>query len=265
MIVVDSRGWFRIVPSAWLVLMFGACAMAPRLDPPTSAWRDSRQMIVVDSEGWDAASGTLRTFERRDGDWIATGFSTPVTLGRAGSAWGIGLHPPMTDGPQKREGDGRAPAGVFALGTGFGYDAAGAGHWPHVAMSATEWCIDVPGSPLYNRIVDSAVVGTDAIAGSTEPMRRDLHLDGDDRYRLGFVIGHNEAGIDRGGSCIFAHLWGAPGQPTAGCTAMDEAAMRHLLDWLRSDAAPRFVLMPRAEYARVRASWDLPPLDPDRP
>ena len=30
------------------------------------------------------------------------------------------------------------------------------------------------------------VVGTEAVAGSTEPMRRDLHANGDQRYKLGF-------------------------------------------------------------------------------
>ena len=34
--------------------------------------------------------------------------------------------------------------------------------------------------------------------------------------------------------------------------------MRGLLDWLSADARPVFVLLPRAEYERLRREWDLP-------
>jgi hypothetical protein len=46
-----------------------------------------------------------------------------VLLGGGGLAWGRGLHPDGADGAVKREGDRRAPPGVFALGSGFGYAA----------------------------------------------------------------------------------------------------------------------------------------------
>ena len=126
-------------------------------------------------------------------------------------------------------------------------------------MTASDYCIDVPASPLYNRIVDAREVGADAVAGSTEPMRRDIHRDGDQRYRLGFVIHHNEDAEPGAGSCIFAHLWKAPEVPTAGCTAMTEGRMRELLRWLDPQLRPVFVLLPDAEYARLREAWGLPP------
>ncbi len=128
-------------------------------------------------------------------------------------------------------------------------------------MDATDYCIDVPASPLYNRIVDSRDVGVAAVAGSTEPMRLDLHNNGDPRYRLGFVIGHNPQATPRRGSCIFAHLWRQPGEATAGCTAMDDAHMEALLAWLDPAARPRLVLLPRGEYARLAARWQLPALE----
>ena len=127
-------------------------------------------------------------------------------------------------------------------------------------MSASDYCIDVSGSPLYNRIVDARVVGEAAVKGSTEPMRLDLHSKGDVRYKLGFVIDHNAEGAPQGGSCIFAHLWRSPDEPTAGCTSMDETVMRTLLAWLRPDARPVFVLLPEAEYARKESEWGLPDL-----
>ncbi len=234
----------------------GAADAATPLSPVVRL-RESRQLILVLSADWQAREATLATFDRVDGEWQATGLSTPVMLGREGTAWGRGLHEPQP-GPQKREGDGRAPAGVFELGVAFGYADRLDTTMTYHAMQATHWCVDVPGSPLYNRLVDSDEVGAAAIEGSTEPMRRDLHADGDQRYKAGFVIRHNPDARSGAGSCIFAHLWKAPGQATAGCTAMDEVAMNRLLGWLEPTQRPLFVLLPRAEYLRLRATWHLP-------
>lgn len=219
----------------------------------------TRQLVVVLTPNWDAPQGRLARFERdAGGAWRAVGASVPVTVGRSGSAWGLGVHATPADGPRKVEGDGRAPAGVFAIGTAFGYGATAATRLAYAPMQREHWCIDVPGSPDYNRIVDTREVGERAIEGSTEPMRRDLHKDGDQRYRLGFVIEHNAMGVDRAGSCIFAHLWKGPDVPTAGCTAMADTDMATLLGWLDPAATPRFVLLPVQAYARLQAVWDLP-------
>ena len=219
----------------------------------------TRQLVVVLTPNWDAPQGRLARFERdAGGAWRPVGASFPVMVGRSGSAWGLGVHATQSDGPQKAEGDGRAPAGVFAIGAAFGYAESAATRLAYSPMQREHWCIDVPGSPDYNRIVDTREVGAKAIEGSTEPMRRDLHKDGDQRYRLGFVIEHNAMGVDRAGSCIFAHLWKGPDVPTAGCTAMADADMATLLGWLDPAATPRFVLLPVQAYARLRATWDLP-------
>lgn len=237
--------------------------LAPLALPATIAcagelpWAGARQLVLVTIPDWDSRHGTLATWRREDGTWQRDGLPVPVVIGREGAAWGIGLHPAQP-GPRKREGDGRSPAGVFALGTAFGYAASARTALPYAAMDADDWCIDVVGSPLYNRIVDAREVGADAVAGSTEPMRRDLHAGGDARYALGFVIEHNPRAEPGAGSCIFAHLWSTPDSTTAGCTAMDDEAMRHLLAWLDADQHPVFVLLPQAEYARLHARWSLP-------
>ena len=221
----------------------------------------ARQLVLVTTAGWDANQGTLRRFERPDDSvpWheVAT---FEVSIGRNGSAWGTGLlaAEDEDEGPRKREGDGRSPAGVFTLGTAFGYAGTAASGLPYQAMQASDWCMDVPASPYYNRIVDANQVGEAAVAGSSEPMRLDLHGKGDPRYRLGFVIGHNPDNVPQGGSCIFAHLWRRPGEPTAGCTAMADADMEAMLEWLDADKAPRFVLLPDAAYRRLAERWHWP-------
>ena len=234
-----------------------ACATGQSASAP-QAWRDARQLVLVVTDGWDATTGTLQRFELRDGRWQTASTPSPISVGRNGAAWGLGLHPAQPGGPQKQEGDGRAPAGVFTLGEAFGYAGEAATAMPYRPMQATSYCIDVPDSPLYNRIIDTRTEGEAAAKGSTEPMRLDLHNNGDPRYREGLVIGHNPTATPRAGSCIFAHLWRTPGEPTAGCTAMAAETMDGMLAWLRPDARPVFVLLPRAEYERLAQDWRLP-------
>ena len=217
------------------------------------------QLVLVTTADWNATQGRLQRYLFEGGRWLAVGAPVEVSIGRNGAAWGHGLRAAPSDrGPLKREGDGRAPAGLFAIGTAFGYGETAQTALPYAPMSASHYCIDVPDSPLYDRIVDARTVGSEAVKGSTEPMRRDLHADGDPRYRLGFVIAHNPAHVPGAGSCIFAHLRRTPGEPTAGCTAMDDTAMDELLAWLRPQARPLFALLPQAQYLAVWKDWGLP-------
>lgn len=238
-------------------------AGAAHADAAKTPWHDARQMIVVTTSGWNVDHGTLRTFAREGDGWREVRAAVPVTIGKNGAGWGLGLNAPQTDagGPVKREGDNRSPAGVFRIGDSFGYAASVDSAMPYLALNATEYCVDVSGAKHYNRIVDANVVGADAVKGSTEPMRRDLHANGDQRYRMGFVIEQNPRAVPQAGSCIFAHLWKSPTDATAGCTAMTPAVMQSLLAWLKPEDHPVFVLLPQGEYERLRASWQLPALD----
>ncbi|MFM7206676.1 MAG: L,D-transpeptidase [Planctomycetaceae bacterium] len=216
------------------------------------------QLVLVIVPEWTARHGVLSRHERVADAWRRTGDEVPVTIGGSGCGWGMGLHPEGLAGPTKREGDGRSPAGVFDVGPAFGIaDRLDTG-LDYRPMTPHHWCVDAAGSPHYNRIVDDRDVGATAVRG-TEPMRRDLHFDGDRCYAVGFVIGHN-AGCTAGlGSCIFAHPWKEAAGTTAGCTAMAEADLREILAWLQAAAAPRFALLPAAEHRRHWRDWDLPP------
>lgn len=240
-------------------LLLGAGTADAAMPDPLAA---SSQLVVVTTADWQANQGRLQTFQRDGaGRWQPVGASWAVAIGRNGSAWGEGALPAPAGEPRKVEGDGRSPAGAFALGPAFGYAARIDSTLPYRQMQADDWCMDVPASPLYNRIVSAKEVGAEAVKGSSEPMRLDLHHDGDPRYREGFVIAHNAAAVPGRGSCIFGHLWRQPGEATAGCTAMAPADMQRLLRWLRAEREPRFVLLPLAEYARLRQAWQLPTLE----
>ncbi len=229
------------------------------MSSPTAS---AEQMIVVTTHDWDAATARLQRYERQVSRWQKVGGGRDVSIGRSGAGWGLGLHPMPQPGPQKREGDGRSPAGVFALSSTFGYAAQQLTEMHYQPMHAADYCIDVPTSPLYNRIVDTTNEPAASVAGSTEPMRLDLVNDGDPRYAMGVVVEHNPEAVSGMGSCIFMHLWRQVDEATAGCTAMPESDMQALFDWLDPTRHPVLVLLPESEYTRLTDAWELPALEP---
>ena len=220
----------------------------------------TRQLVVVTAADWRAVSGDIRLFERTGTSWRQVSPPQKVVLGRAGLAWGIGLHgTPSGDGDIKREGDGKAPAGVFPLIEAFGFgspeDARLGGRFPYRQLTDGTEGIDDPNSRHYNRIVDAGAVSRPDWK-SSEPMRRI------EPYRWGAVVGHNWDQVPGAGSCIFLHVWEADGVPTSGCTAMPEDQMLRLLRWLDRTKKPVLVQLPVEEYRRLRESWKLPELQP---
>jgi len=253
----------------WLGLLVAVLAAAPFIDAVASSdvampWHDAQQMVLVITPQWSSTQGVMRAYARVDGSWREVGPANAVVIGHAGAGWGLGLHPAQSDGPDKKEGDGRSPAGVFRIGTAFGYAASANTALRYRALRDSDWCIDVSGSPHYNRIVDAEQVGAAAVAGATEPMRRDLHFHGDQGYRIGFVIEHNWQQAPMGGSCIFGHLWHSPSSTTTGCTAMAPQTMTTLLAWLDPRRHPVFVLLPQGQYTRLHKAWNLPVVDSGR-
>ncbi len=218
-----------------------------------------QQLVIVISDNWQADSALLYRFDKISGQWQEKGQQTQVTLGRTGLAWGIGLHDEQL-GQVKKEGDGKAPAGIFTLGNAFGYLTQLNTLLTYQNMTANEFCIDVNGSPYYNQIVSKIDVGEQGINGSSEPMRRDIHLAGDNKYKKGLIVQHNRGNISGAGSCIFMHIWQAPTLATAGCTAMSETSMTELLAWLDAAKQPLYIALPRSEYLAKKLAWALPDL-----
>lgn len=223
----------------------------------------SRQLLLVLASSWASAGGRLQRFARAglDDRWQRVGAVVAVSLGRSGLAWGQRLHPRL-DGPEKQEGDGRAPAGVFAITELFGdaapdSDLVRAFRLPYLYATSDLKAIDDPASAHYNRIVDQTTVARPDWASCEDMLRADQ------RYAIGAVVAHNAAPpLPGAGSCIFLHVWAAPGVPTAGCTAMAVENMSEIAGWLDGSAFPVLVQLPQAEYERRREAWGLPVLVP---
>lgn len=155
----------------------------------------------------------------------------------------------------KREGDGKAPAGVFRLGPAFGFATRARASWLRTAytpLKPTTECVDDTASRRYNLIVDRAT--TEYVDWNSSERMREV-----EGYRWGLVVAHNAAPPAAGlGSCIFLHVWAGPDKGTAGCTAMEQSDLEALLRWLDPAKAPLLVQLTDTEYARLRPVWRLP-------
>ncbi len=250
------KNYIKITSSAIILTSTLGCAQQQVAATDTVIPSQTNQLVVVVADDWQTTQAQLYRFERNGNEWQQVGDDYSVVLGRTGLAWGIGLHPTQS-GEQKREGDGKAPAGVFELGTAFGYLDSLQTNMTYQGMTANDYCIDVKGSPFYNQLVDKSVVGDAAVKGSSEWMRRDIYSQ-DNLYKKGIVVKHNSENIDGAGSCIFMHLWRAQDKPTAGCTAMTEQNMDSLLAWLDKNNAPLLVSLPKQQYTQKQTAWKLP-------
>jgi zinc D-Ala-D-Ala dipeptidase len=252
--------WLNATATSLLsAFLFGCTSPAPQsTKSPVSG---ALQAIVVTTVGWDSTAGTAACFTRTETNksWQPAGISFPVVVGRSGLGWGAGLHSAnKTAVPRKREGDGRAPAGVFRLGHAFGHAAADEMKWarlPYVQYTSEFQCIDDSRSVFYNSMVQTSLVAR-VDWTSAEEMRR-----ADDFYRLGILVEHNtDPRVAGAGSCIFIHIWRGPGTFTSGCTAADDDIER-LLTWLRPDSRPVLIQLPQIEYQRLEKRWELPKLN----
>lgn len=219
------------------------------------------EIVVVITPGWDSQEGTLRRYERRHphGKWKAAGVPIPVMVGKSGLGWGSGIVDVdnllrEASDPNKKEGDGKAPAGIFRLSKAFGYATQPHVGWkmPYLSLTPTVECVDDSGSRFYNSVVDRGTVTPDW--NSSEKMLRT-----DELYRWGILVDYNtNPAIAARGSCIFMHIWRGPGQPTVGCTAMPQPVMESLLGWLDPARGPLLVQLPLAQYQKLRKLWRLP-------
>jgi L,D-peptidoglycan transpeptidase YkuD (ErfK/YbiS/YcfS/YnhG family) len=201
---------------------------------------NSEQIVFVLTDGWDSTKGTLLRLVRTSDVWSRVADPIPVTVGKKGLGLGLGLHSAKLKGPQKREGDKRAPAGVFRLESAFGAAAMSLPAFPYLETTATDFWVDDPESGYYNQQINSADPGVRKDWKSAEILRRS-----DGIYDAVIVVAHNRSPIVPGrGSAIFMHAWYGPGVATIGCTAMEKSQLLSLLRWLNASKNPVLVQAP---------------------
>jgi L,D-peptidoglycan transpeptidase YkuD (ErfK/YbiS/YcfS/YnhG family) len=217
-------------------------------DQPSPIPEMTTSLLVIRSASWEATTGRLGRYERTSKGWAPEGTPTDVVLGRSGMGWGRGLHgdgaPHGADGLVKKEGDGRSPAGVFTLGSAYGYEAEPpeGTRVPYVQLTDTWRCVDDGASSRYNEVFDAAGVTPDW--SSAEDMRRDDAL-----YPRVVVVEHNTSPAQPGGgSCISC---------ISGAVPMRLEDLEAVAGFLAPDATV-LIQMEDAAYRALAEPWGLP-------
>ena len=235
------------------LLFLTACNANPTAEPKTSLVKstinipsESSQLLLVTTKNWSTKDGTLQRYEKTNNHWQKVGKSINIVLGRNGLGWGRGLHStPKNAKYIKKEGDGKAPAGLFSLGNGFGYSQTNFKmNFPYTAYKTTDHCVDDSNSQWYNQIIDSKQIAKDYKSFEHMKLRNNL-------YKYGITVNHNPSQIAQAGSCIFIHIKSKSGKGTAGCTAMKEDEITTILKWLKEEKKPLLLQLPKEEMVKV--------------
>src|SRR5579871_5261473 len=163
-----------LVPSLLILSAAAQAAVAPgAVQPSTVEHRPlggalhpvagSRQALLVTTPDWTHIGGVAQRYERAaDGRWQRVGAACQIVVGKTGLAWGRGLVDSAGfEGPQKQEGDGKAPAGIFPLVSAFGYGATADTRLPYLQLTDSIECPDDPASSHYNTLVDDTKIAKD--------------------------------------------------------------------------------------------------------
>lgn len=211
----------------------------------------TRQVLVVCSNGWGESTGQMQRFVRETDGWQPSGAEHAVVVGTKGMRWGRGLHQAVTTAPQKVEGDSCAPAGIFHLGHAFGYGPTPptGTRWSYRMSTPQDFFVDDAKSAEYNQWV--RLSRSENPAGRWNSFERMRRSDG--LYEFGVVVNHNTSAVSPGkGSAIFLHVWRAAGRGTAGCTAMPREQMADLIKWLDPAKQPLLIQVPKDQLGVLR-------------
>ncbi|MBJ6800757.1 M15 family metallopeptidase [Geomonas propionica] len=195
----------------------------------------SGQFLYVDPGTPGLPQPTLYPVRRSLLGWQLALPPVPVNLGRNGVA------PPF----EKREGDGRTPAGIFPVRSAFGYPASVAGTFPYRQVDSQDIWVDDPQSPDYNRWVSRG----ETRASSFEELLRP-----DPLYKYALVLDYNtEPALRDLGSAIFIHVERGPDSGTAGCVSLPEKELVQLIGWLDPEQRPQVVIGSASAVAAASA------------
>ncbi|MCX6075542.1 MAG: L,D-transpeptidase family protein [Campylobacterales bacterium] len=200
----------------------------------------SEQIVLVVSKDMNTSKAFLECYE--DGEKV---FDTiEVNIGTNGLGWGLGkvkLNRKESE-PIKKEGDKKAPAGVFYLTKIFGYENDTNLSMPYIYTSKNLICVDDVNSTLYNQILPMP---------SDEPKSFEIMRREDNQYELGVVVEHNKNGVTGGGSCIFMHVAKSKDASTAGCTSMRLNEIKKITTWLDKSKKPTLIQIPKSSAKEI--------------
>lgn len=200
----------------------------------------SEQIVLVVAEDFNTSKAFLECYE--NGAKVCGTFE--VNIGTNGLGWGIGeveLSQKKSE-PLKKEGDKKAPAGVFKLSKIFGYEKEKEFHMPYIYTAKELICVDDVNSSFYNQIIHIP---------QNEPKSFEFMQRNDNQYELGIVVEHNKNAVQEKGSCIFMHVSKKKDASTAGCTAMNLSEIKKIASWLNESKNPILIQIPKSSSVEI--------------
>ncbi len=214
----------------------------------------SEQIVLVVAEDFNTSKAFLECYE--DGKKVCGTFE--INIGTNGLGWGLGeveLSLKKSE-PLKKEGDKKAPAGVFKLSKIFGYEKEKEFQnklhafakqnvsldMPYIYTAKELICVDDVNSSLYNQIITMP---------EDKPKSFEFMQRNDNQYELGIVVEHNKNAIREKGSCIFMHVSKKKDASTAGCTSMSLDEIKNITSWLNSSKNPILIQIPKSSAKEI--------------
>lgn len=172
------------------------------------------QIILVTTKTATSQRATIETFERTVQGSFTSVFKTSGFVGKNGLT------------TNKREGDGKTPAGKFSIGTAFGSQGNPGTSLSFRAIGEDDVWVDDSKSPHYN-----SWQSRKATQGEWTSAENMLIAP----YRYGFVINYNTSRTPYLGSAIFFHV---ANNYTLGCVGTSEQNVIRILQWLNPAKSP---------------------------
>ena len=172
------------------------------------------QVISAVGKNLNSTQVTIRTFEKRKGEWRRAYAAMKGIVGKNGLS------------KNKREGDGKSPIGMYSFGTAFGSQSKPANlKLPYKKSTKYDYWIDDVKSKDYNKWV--------TYKGNPQKKWKSFERMNNELYKYGVVINYNTNPILKGkGSAIFLHIWRNEKGVTAGCVATSEKNLLTILKWI---------------------------------
>jgi L,D-peptidoglycan transpeptidase YkuD (ErfK/YbiS/YcfS/YnhG family)/D-alanyl-D-alanine dipeptidase len=181
--------------------------------------QSQQAMVLIWAEGHRAY---LSLYELTNGSWVIVD-EMPANIGRNGMG-------------KTREGDQKSPTGIFSLGSAFGTAPPPAGiSYPYRMLTEDDYWVDDSRSQLYNQWVRFKE-GYWKDWNSAECLAQETVA-----YKYAVVVNYNPAREPGKGSAVFLHVRTGENTPTQGCTAVSEANIFQILQWLDSDKRPALI------------------------
>lgn len=212
------------------------------------------QVVVVSAQALGSKEATVTLWRRKPtGELEAVGQPMFAYIGQNGLGYGLGLwRPPSQEGgPEKREGDGRTPAGLFAVRQAFGAAKADTARkrgvkLPYKVASSGMVCVSDAASKRYNTLV--------MMTEEQFPdwSRHDRLARDDGANSWGLVLEHNtEQPVAGAGSCLYLSVWPKEPRPTSGSVGMSLQSVMEMLTFLDPQANPVLVVVPKGLLAKL--------------